>query len=312
VGAVVVLVAFLVAVVVTPVARRAAFAWGVLDQPGPLKLQREPVPYLGGLAILAALFVVLAPAHAYWLVPLALATMLGVADDVRARSPRLRLGAQIAIGCIAGLVSPADVRFGFVVTALLVVVCINAVNLIDGMDALASAIVLLAAIGFVFIGGDARILALAVCGALAGFLVFNRPPARIYLGDGGSYLLGTALGLLAACLFDATSGAAWVALPFLVGLPLADTAIAVVRRSRSGKPLMHGDRAHVYDQLSDRGWPAGRVLGVCVIAQFAATAFGLVVLHLQPGAAVLAAACAIAACALFAWRGGFIATEATA
>jgi len=218
----------------------------------------------------------------------------------------------VAIGCIAGLVSPADVRFGFVVTALLVVVCINAVNLIDGMDALASAIVLLAAVGFVFVGGDARVLAIGLCGALAGFLVFNRPPARIYLGDGGSYLLGTALGLLAACLFDATTGAAWVALPFLVGLPLADTAIAIVRRSRSGKPLMHGDRAHVYDQLADRGWSAARVLTVCAIAQFAATTFGLAVLHLQPGAAVLAATAALAACALFAWRNGFVATEATA
>jgi UDP-GlcNAc:undecaprenyl-phosphate/decaprenyl-phosphate GlcNAc-1-phosphate transferase len=311
VGALVVAVAFVVALVATPLARRAAFAWGVLDQPGPLKLQREAVPYLGGLAILAALTVVLAPAHAYWLLPLAMAAMLGVADDVRARSPRLRLGAQIAIGCVAGLVSPADVRFGFVVTALLVVVCINAVNLIDGMDALASAIVMLAAVGFVIVGGDARILALALCGALAGFLVFNRPPARIYLGDGGSYLLGTALGLLAACMFDATSGAAWVALPFLVGLPLADTAIAIVRRSRSGKPIMHGDRAHVYDQLADRGWPTGRVLAACVIAQLAATTFGLAVLHLQRGTAVIAATGAVAACALLAWRNGFVTREAT-
>jgi UDP-GlcNAc:undecaprenyl-phosphate GlcNAc-1-phosphate transferase len=312
-GFVVVLVAFVIAVVATPLARRVAFACNVLDQPGPLKLQREPVPYLGGGAVFVAIAAVIAPAHASWVIPLLLATALGVVDDVRGLSPRVRLAAEIAVGCVAGIVAPApDVRIGFVVTALLVVVCINAVNLIDGMDALASAVVALAALGFVIVGGDARVLGLAVCGALAGFLVFNRPPARIYLGDGGSYLLGTALGLLAACALDQAGSGTWIAVPFLVGLPLADTAITVVRRRRAGKPLFHGDRAHIYDQLADRGWSVGRVVIVCALVQAAATTLGLTVLHLDPIPAVVLATGAVVLGGVVAWRSGLVTSGATA
>ncbi len=84
----------------------------------------------------------------------------------------------------------------------------------------------ISALGFALLGGAVTLPALAVCGALVGFLVFNRPPARIYLGDGGSYLLGTALALLAATALDGQGRAAWIALPLFVGLPIADTAIA--------------------------------------------------------------------------------------
>jgi UDP-GlcNAc:undecaprenyl-phosphate GlcNAc-1-phosphate transferase len=312
-GFVVVLVAFAIAVVATPLARRAAFAFSVLDQPGPLKLQREPVPYLGGAAVFVAIVVVIAPTHASWIIPLLLATALGVIDDVRSLSPRVRLAAEIAVGCVAGIIAPApDVRIGFLVTAVLVVVCINAVNLIDGMDALASAVVALAALGFVIVGGDARILGLAVCGALAGFLIFNRPPARIYLGDGGSYLLGTALGLLAACALDQPGSGTWIAVPFLVGLPLADTAITIVRRSRDGKPLFHGDRAHIYDQLADRGWSVGRVVSACALAQVSATTLGLTVLHLEPLPAVSLAAGAVVVAGVIAWRSGLVTSGAAA
>jgi UDP-GlcNAc:undecaprenyl-phosphate GlcNAc-1-phosphate transferase len=311
-GLLVAVIAFAIVILATPVVRRVAVAFGVLDHPGPLKLHQEPVPYLGGAAVLIALVAVLAPTHASWLLPLALAAALGFADDIRNLSPRLRLGAQTAIGCIAGVVAPADVRLGFFVTAALVLVCINAVNLIDGLDALASAVVGLAALGFVFVGGDARVLALALLGALAGFLVFNWPPARIYLGDGGSYLVGTGLGLLAACSLERFGSGAWIALPFLVGLPLADLAITVVRRALARRPLFQGDRAHVYDQLGDRGWTVAQVVAVCACAQVATTALGLTVLHLPLAAAGGLAAASLAAITVFVWRAGLLANGATA
>src|SRR5262245_30778666 len=193
-----VLVAFAVAVICTPLARRLALALGVLDAPGPLKIHREPVPYLGGLAVFVALAVVVAPTHLSYLLPLGLAAALGIADDIHDLPPVIRLLSQITIGCIAGIVAPAPGPFGLLITAALVVILVNAVNLIDGMDALASCVVAVSAIGFAAVGGDARILAFGVVGALAGFLLFNRPPARIYLGDGGSYLLGTAIAMLSA------------------------------------------------------------------------------------------------------------------
>jgi UDP-GlcNAc:undecaprenyl-phosphate GlcNAc-1-phosphate transferase len=303
--------ALVAALVVTPLARRASFKFGVLDRPGPLKVQREPVAYLGGVAVFVALVATLGPTHAAWLLPLGLAAGLGLADDVRSISPKLRLLMQISIGFVAGIVEPMPGRFGLFGTMVLVVVLVNAVNLLDGMDGLAASVVAISALGFALLGGDAALPALAVCGALVGFLVFNRPPARIYLGDAGSYLLGTALALLAARALEGQSRAAWIALPLFVALPLADTAIAVLRRQRGGRPLLAGDRSHVYDQLSDRGWPILRVLFVCAGLQIAATAAGLVSWHLGvSGATAVVGACAVAA-ALAVWKIGFV-TEGAA
>jgi UDP-GlcNAc:undecaprenyl-phosphate GlcNAc-1-phosphate transferase len=303
--------AFLTALVCTPLARRLSFALGVVDRPGPLKVQQEPVAYLGGVAVFVALGVVLAPNHAAWLIPLALAAAVGLADDVRSISPRVRLVLQLSIGCVAGAIAPAPGRVGWLVTAVLVVGFVNAVNLIDGMDGLAASVVTISALGFAVVSGDA-VPALALCGALVGFLFFNRPPARIYLGDSGSYLLGTALALLAASALEGQGSAAWIALPLFVGLPVADTAIAIVRRRLAGRPLLAGDRSHVYDQFADRGWPIVRVLSVCVALQIAATAAGLLAWHLEGvGAAAVVAACTLAT-ALAVWKVGFVVERATA
>jgi UDP-GlcNAc:undecaprenyl-phosphate GlcNAc-1-phosphate transferase len=307
-----VLVAFAVAVVCTPLARRLALSLGVLDTPGPLKIHREPVPYLGGVAVFVALAVVVAPTHVSYLLPLGLAAALGIADDVRGLSPAIRLLSQVTIGCIAGIVAPAPGPAGLLVTALLVVVLVNAVNLIDGMDALASCVVAVSALGFAAVGGDARILAFAVCGALAGFLLFNRPPARIYLGDGGSYLLGTAIAMLSASALATDYSAVWIALPFLVGLPLADVAIAIVRRFLAKRPLTLGDRSHVYDQLADRGWSVTRVVLVCAAVQIAATATGLALLQLGVVAAAAGAAVVGILVAFGVWRAGMLTPKAAA
>ena len=178
--------------------------------------------------------------------------------------------------------------------------------MIDGMDGLASTVVAISAVGFALVGGDTALPALAVCGAVVGFLFFNRPPARIYLGDGGSYLLGTALALLAAYSLVGQGRAAWIALPLFVGVPLADTAIAVLRRQRAGRPLLAGDRSHVYDQLADRGWPVARVLLACGAVQVVACAAALLCRHLGVNGAVgVLAVCAVAA-ALAVWRSGFV------
>jgi len=301
-------VALVAALLLTPAARRASFKLGILDTPGPLKVQREPVPYLGGVAVFAALGIALAAWQAWWLIPLALAALLGVADDVRSISPRLRLAGQFVVGIVAGLVEPAPGRFGVLLTAVFVVVLVNAVNLIDGMDGLASSVVAISAIAFAIAGTETRVPALAVCGALLGFLFFNRAPARIYLGDCGAYVLGTSLALLIACSLESRSAAAWIAFPFFVAIPLADTAIAVLRRQRAGLPILAGDRSHVYDQLSDRGWTVFRVVVLCAALQSIAAAIGLVCWHLGFPAAALTAFGAVAVGALAVWRFGFVRT----
>jgi UDP-GlcNAc:undecaprenyl-phosphate GlcNAc-1-phosphate transferase len=256
------IVAFVVALVATPLAMRVAVRAGIVDHPGPLKVQQAPVPYLGGLAVLAGMAVVLAFVHAALLIPLVLAALLGLIDDARGVPPMARLAGEIVIGAVAAAVVPVrfGAPFGPVAVVVVVVVLVNAINMLDGLDALAAGVALVGAAGFAgLLRGDDRSAALAVAGALAGFLWFNRPPARIYLGDAGAYLVGTALALLlvAAWRPHGRTEVGFAALA-LVALPAIEAVVAILRRLRAGQTPIAGDRGHVYDQLVDRGWPPAR------------------------------------------------------
>jgi UDP-GlcNAc:undecaprenyl-phosphate/decaprenyl-phosphate GlcNAc-1-phosphate transferase len=292
------IVALAVAVIATPFAARLAVRLGVVDRPGPLKVQTRPVPYLGGVAVFAGLAGPIAWAEPALLVPLGLALLLGLADDVIDVSLRLRLGGEVAIGVAAAVALPGDLSaVGVVATVVAVVVLLNAVNLLDGLDGLATSVAALGAAGFaVVLHGDGRVTAMALAGALLGFLVWNRPPARIYLGDAGSYLVGTGLALLLAHTFVASDGAATPAGSLLfVAVPVADTTIAIVRRRRAGRPLLQGDRGHVYDQLVDMGWSPERSTLACAAAQATFVALGLAVSVLADAVAVGVVAAVIVA-----------------
>lgn len=304
------LVAFAVAVVLTPLAIRVALRTGVVDRPGALKVQETPVAYLGGVAVFGGLVAALALASGTTrlLVPLGLALALGLADDLADLDPRLRLACEVIIGVVAGLIAPAGAGwFGGVVTAVTVVGLLNAVNLLDGLDGLASGVACVAAIGFALLGPAPRPLALGLAGALSGFLVFNRPPARIYLGDAGAYLVGTALALACATALDADGAiTTWAALPLLVAVPVTDTAVAILRRRRAGAPLFSGDRSHVYDQLVDRGRTRPGAVLVMVTAQAVLTTVGVVVAHLPTAVGVSGAVLSAGILAALVGRGGFL------
>ncbi|MGH9151783.1 MAG: glycosyltransferase family 4 protein [Acidimicrobiales bacterium] len=303
--------AFVASVVATPAAGRLARRLGMLDRPGPFKAQREPVPYLGGLAVFVGLTVGTAAARPAFVLPFALALALGMADDRLDLAPGVRLACEVVIGVGAALVVPTGLPapLGQLAVTSAVVVLVNAVNLIDGLDGLASGVALAGSVGFaVVLHGDDRLVASALAGASAGFLVHNRPPASIYLGDAGAYLLGTALALLLASAWAAGSASsAGVAAVMLVGVPLTETVVAVVRRWRNRRPLFQGDRGHVYDQLVDRGWTAGRASGACVVAQCVLSAIAVVAAHLVPGATVVVVATTGAAIVVIVGVGGFVA-----
>jgi UDP-GlcNAc:undecaprenyl-phosphate GlcNAc-1-phosphate transferase len=113
-----------------------------------------------------------------------------------------------------------------------------------------------AAVGFaVLVPGPARLMAASLTGALLAFIWYNRPPARIYLGDGGSYLIGSSMTVLLAYAWRVgiPAGTGVIALALLV-VPVAEIACAIVRRRRSGRSLLSGDRAHPYDLLVASGW----------------------------------------------------------
>jgi UDP-GlcNAc:undecaprenyl-phosphate GlcNAc-1-phosphate transferase len=296
-----IVVAFVLATVVTPLVGKAALRLDIVDRPGPLKVQSRPVPYLGGIAVFAGVSVPVLWTRPVLLMPLGLALVLGLADDIGDLPSGSRFVGEVVIGVtvsiIAGLAAPL-----IVVGVLATVLLINAVNLLDGLDGLASGTAVASSAGFAFVlSGDYRVLAAAVAASLGGFLLWNRPPASIYLGDAGSYLVGAALAVLAtSTIGSGGSVPTAAAAALLVGVPVADTTIAVIRRWRAKRPLFRGDRGHVYDQLVDRKWSPERATVACIAAQAVLALVAIGIAQLSDGAAIAACIATVAVVAGYA------------
>jgi len=258
-----------------------AFSWlarrvGMVVQPRADRWHRSPTPVLGGAAItLAAVLIIvtllpLSRVSATITVGLLAAFALGLLDDFRHIAPSTKLAGQAGI---ASLLFFGGVRveiigvepIAYLVTVLWVVGLMNAVNLIDNMDGLAGGVVAIAGIGLGVSAlpenATAGIVAGAAGGAALGFLLHNFPPARVFMGDAGSLVLGYLLA--AAALLHTASGAANVSLAVLaplavLALPLFDTALVTTSRRLVGRPISQGGRDHTSHRLaalglSDRG-----------------------------------------------------------
>ncbi len=299
-------VALFATLCLTPLARWLARSIGLVDRPdGERKLQKAPVPLLGGIAVLggfvgAASVLVWTSSLAvhttrFALVLLALGTLclVGVVDDAFGLRPRWKLfGQAIAVLPLlcAGLWMhklgfcglTLDVGYwGIPLTLAWFVGSINAVNLLDGMDGLAATIGMcialsIAAIAYVT-GGDATVLlAVALVGALAGFLRYNAPPATIYLGDAGSMVIGMLLAMLTLqAAVDSAGRSSLTIMAVLMAVPIADTTLAVIRRKLHRQGISCSDRGHIHHRLLDRGFRPVQILrlmfGVCLLTGTIAT-----------------------------------------
>src|SRR4029079_978616 len=141
--------AFGVAVIATPVAGWIAIRLGLVDEPGPLKVHAKPVPYLGGVAVLVALAGPVVGARPSLLIPLGLACALGLADDATDLPPVLRLAAEVELGVTAAIAIGHHDAGRVVLGVVVVLVLVNAMNLLDGLDGLAAGVSVAAAGGFV-------------------------------------------------------------------------------------------------------------------------------------------------------------------
>ena len=314
------LAALAVALALTPAARAFAIRIGALDRPGPRRVHTEPTPTLGGLALIAAVLGVAwlaralpGPAAALDprpLIGLTLAAIpmlaLGWRDDLAGVPPWVKLAIQACAAQVLVLfgygiplvTNPfgAPLHSGWLgapLTVLWVIVVVNAINLIDGLDGLAAGVVLIAsaALWWVARGHDdfyVMFLASILIGATLGFLRYNFPPARVFMGDTGSQFLG--LTVAAVSLLQNRKGTATVTLLFplvALALPLADGAVAFVRRLSGGQPVFHPDTGHIHHRLVRLGFSErGAVLVLWYLcATFGATA--IVLEHLPRGDAML-------------------------
>jgi UDP-GlcNAc:undecaprenyl-phosphate/decaprenyl-phosphate GlcNAc-1-phosphate transferase len=166
--------------------------------------------------------------------------------------------------------------WGLLLTVLWLVGMVNLINLIDGVDGLAGGISLMLMLLIALVahqGGSFELLASGMAGALLGFLWFNFPPARIYMGDGGAYFLGFQIGLFSIVnSHKGTVVAALIAPLFVLALPILDTSLAILRRGLRGLPLFHPDRRHIHHHLIDMGLSRRKV----VISLYALTLIFLV------------------------------------
>ncbi len=263
---------------------------GLVDRPdSDLKGHAKETPIVGGIAVFLGLHAGLIAAGEFdiWLLALTLGLLLvGIFDDLRQLSPVVRLvaGALAGVLLVFSVGAEGDLLAAALVVALLIV-AINAVNLLDGADGVAGSAGLVSAIGLVFLnlnrGGEAFPPFLLV-GALAGFLIFNWPPAKVFLGDGGAYVVAAGLTyfVVTSTRSPVDAGGDWVP-EVLVGVALfgvfvVDLAVTLLRRTVARQPLFGGDRSHVYDQLADRGWSPAWVANSVASAQIGVV--GLVLL----------------------------------
>jgi UDP-GlcNAc:undecaprenyl-phosphate GlcNAc-1-phosphate transferase len=278
------LLALLLSLALVPAAGRLGFAIGAVD-----RTKDPPIPRSGGLGIVASwalalllLALVFVPARALlqysWLeldavyAGAAAILALGVVDDVwrLKATPKFLIEIAVAVALYVaglraatvwlpfGIVELGSVA-GLVFTVLWIVGITNAFNLLDGIDGAAAGTAVFALLA-VFVTSVAlgqplvALLTVALAGATLGFLRYNFAPARIYLGDAGSLLLGFLLATLS--IRGATKGPTIVAIAIPIvafGLPVMDTLIAVVRRAVRGAPVFTGDREHLHHRLLDLG-----------------------------------------------------------
>lgn len=289
--------ALVVAAVMVPLCIVVARRWDIVDRPGALKEQQTAVPYLGGVAVFAGVAVGGGAGRPVDLIPLAAALAVGVGDDRFDLPAPVRLAAQLGVGAVIAASQPVHLP-GWVGVPLIMataVLLINGFNMLDGLDMLAAGVGAAAAVGFAVITGQpARLLAISLAGALVAFLWYNRPPARIYLGDGGSYLIGSSMTLLLASTWGVgVPNPTGVIALALVALPAAEVACAIVRRLRGGRSLLAGDRAHPYDLLVASGWSRVAASAAYVVVQLVIVVVVVVVRHLSL-AAVLGTDLAVA------------------
>ena len=307
-------VAGLICYAATPLVLSFSRRIGAVDVPDDRKVHAVPTPTLGGVAIfagvgaavaLAALMdpfkpavrpIVLWPAPELFaiLIGAAIVFLLGVVDDVHGIEAPVKLSGQLLA---AGFVFLSGVRLEYfrfplkgvgalsmspdvsaIATIGWIVIVVNAVNLMDGLDGLAAGVTAIAAATFFvytyqlsrqgLIGPEptAALLSIIIVGVTLGFLRYNFNPAKIFMGDSGSMTLGFLLATAtvagvgrSATVNPSDISAAFLfylplAIPFIVlAIPILDTALAVIRRARKGKPVFHADKEHLHHRLLEIG-----------------------------------------------------------
>ncbi len=278
------LMAFGIVVLLTPAVGGMARLLGVVDQPDARRINKRPIPRLGGLAIFLGILV---PSLAFLdlsgemrgiVLGAAVACVVGAVDDFRGLDPVQKLAGQVvaaAIPCAFGVwidhftfpflgVVDLPAWIGMPLTVIWIVAVMNMVNFLDGMDGLASGVCAIAGLTFAVLALslgkiDAALLSAVIAGACIGFLRHNFFPARIFMGDSGALVLGFTLATVAVAGLLKTASTVVLVLPLLVlAVPILDTSFVVAKRLKYRRPISSPDRSHLHHRFMDIGFSQRR------------------------------------------------------
>lgn len=272
------LLAALVSYILTPYIKKLAFLIGAIDKPDNRKVHKKIMPRLGGLAIYIAFMVAaVASLEMTWdivgiLIGGTVIAAVGVLDDKYQLPAKVKLLGQIFAACVLVLF---DIRIEWVnnpfggyfyleylsipLTIFWVISFTNVVNLIDGLDGLAAGVSAIASLTVILVAVQMgyyhiAVMTAALAGGIIGFIRYNFNPATIFMGDTGSMFIGYMLAAISV--YGAVKTAATVALivPFIaLGLPIMDTAFAIMRRYTNGRPIFQPDKGHLHHRLLAMG-----------------------------------------------------------
>lgn len=298
-------VALIAALALTPLARRFAFRVGLHDEPSSRKAHPEPIALLGGVAIYgaAALAGFLAvPSASEQLKGIFLGGLVilfvGLQDDLAGMDPWVKLVGQATAGLVlVGFGLKGNLTgvpaLGAAITVAWIVVVVNAINLSDNMDGLAAGIAAAASISYFMIAVSwdqylVAVISMVLAGGVIGFLVFNFPPAKIFMGDAGSHILGFLLAVMGLNLrFPTRPRLATLFVPVIVlGVPLTDMVMVAISRRRRGISASTGGTDHTSHRLVVRGTARRRVVVVLWITSLLCGGIALLVSHIPLGPAL--------------------------
>ncbi len=304
------LTALLIAVAATPVVRKIALRWKLGDKPNGRKIHTHLIPHLGGIAIVLGTisglvvvsFVAARSGGGDWnllfrkmLPAVALIVVLGMVDDMKSLRALQKLTIQVIVALVLALsgfvlltgIPAVDAvnSVVLIVSVLFLVGVSSSVNLIDGHDGLATGICLIAAASFAFMAVSFQadmvlVISLSLCGACLGFLVFNFPPGKIFMGDTGSMFLGIMLALVACSLTMINpTPRTFIAICFILGIPMLDAFLAIARRLLLRSSVFKADLLHMHHLLRELSFSPRQILLVmCAMQAFLAT-LGLLVME---------------------------------
>lgn len=303
-------IAFCLSFLLTPLVKLASRKMGWLDYPNWRKMNKDPVPLMGGLAIYIGFVISLLSVmfknpfrdnlYKFWglLAGSFIIVLIGFVDDVNGLSARRKLFYQITASAIAVLMGYAIFKvtnplgesfsvssfISFGISLFWIVGFINAINLIDGLDGLAAGVsaIISASLFFAAVRSNSpivAILAIALAGSILGFLPFNFYPAKIFMGDTGSMFLGFVLALIS--MEGTYKGATFITMMIPIvamGVPVVDTGLSIIRRLIKGNGIFKADKEHIHHKLLVReGSPREAV----VILYFLTACFGMIAIALS-------------------------------